>query len=179
MWKRHSLDAVVELLGQGDRDEREPTKKGKDEGKGEVVDPIFDPIEEEADEDGREGVRFEVVVPVPDPSRDLRVMRAGWGLHIVQKRKVHERRRVVGKGQRKGVFVVQAGRQAVGLFDYRLLFGFITEIRACSRQRAASGSVGGCGWRWGQERLAPELTNASDGGGRLWVRTQNQRTRKS
>lgn len=51
--RRHdSLEAVVELLGQGDRDESETAKKGKDECEGEVVDPVFDPIEEEANEDG-------------------------------------------------------------------------------------------------------------------------------
>jgi len=75
-WGPHSLDAVVELLGQGDHNESETTKECKDECEGEVVDPIFDPIEEEPDEDGRKGVRFEVVIPVPHPSRDLRVVGA-------------------------------------------------------------------------------------------------------
>lgn len=98
----HSLDAVIELLSQGDHKESETTNECKHEHEREVVNPIFDPIEKEPDEDGRKGVRFEVVVPVPHPSRDLRVMGARGRLHMVHKRQVHGRRgrEAVGKRER-------------------------------------------------------------------------------
>jgi hypothetical protein len=144
----HSLDTVVELLGQGDHNESETTQECKDECEGEVVDPIFDPIEEEPDKDGRKGVRFEVVVPVPHPSRDLRVVGARRGLHIVQKRKVHGRRRVVGKGS-----VVQA----VGLKYFpvvtRCRLNLVQKFGRVRGSERRAGSMGGSG---GQEGLAPD-----------------------
>ena len=141
----YSLEAVVELPGQGDRDESETAKECQDKGEGEVVDPIFDPIEEEADEDGRQRVRFEVVVPVPHPSRDLRVVGARWGLHIVHERQIHGRQ-VAGKEN-----VVQG----VSLVYFAVVTGcrlkLVQKFERVRDSERRAGSMGGSG---GQDGLA-------------------------
>jgi hypothetical protein len=158
----YSLEAIVELPGQGDRDESETAKECQDEGEGEVVDPIFDPIEEEADEDGRQGVRFEVVVPVPHPSRDLRVVGARWGLHIVQERQIHGRQ-VAGKGS-----VVQG----VGLVCFAVVTGFrLKLVQKFERVRDSERRAGSMGGSGGQDWLALDGQTHGSVGRQAWKET--------